>query len=52
MQVLIWFGHPSIFVDACEILVMVDDVAMPSNPPTALIEQEELEEMSLDVNVF
>jgi hypothetical protein len=51
MQVLIWFGYPSIFVDACEILVMADDVATPSNPPVAPVEQEELEEMLLDVNV-
>jgi hypothetical protein len=27
MQVLIWFGHPSVCVDAREILVMADDVA-------------------------
>jgi hypothetical protein len=41
----------SVFVDAGEILVMADDVAMPSNPPVAPVEQEELEEMPLDVNV-
>jgi hypothetical protein len=51
MQVLIWFGYPSIFVDASEILVMADDVAMPSNPAVAPVEHEELEEVSLDVNV-
>jgi hypothetical protein len=51
MQVLIWFGYPSIFVDAGEILVMADDVVTPSNPPVAPIEQEELEEVPLDVNV-
>jgi hypothetical protein len=51
MQVLIWFSHPSIFVDACEILVMADDVATPSNPPAAPVEQEEFEEVPLDVNV-
>ncbi len=28
---------------------MADDVAMPSNPPVALLEQEELEEAPLDV---
>ncbi len=31
---------------------MADDVVMPSNPPVAPIEQEELEEASFDVNVF
>jgi hypothetical protein len=51
MQVLIWFGHPSVFADAGEILVMADDVTMPSNPLAALVEQEELEEVSFDVNV-
>jgi hypothetical protein len=51
MQVLIWFGYPSVFVDANEILVMVDDVATPSNPPIALVKQEELEKMSFDVNI-
>jgi hypothetical protein len=51
MQVLIWFGHPSIFVDVGEILVMADDVVTPSNLPVALVEQEELEEISLDMNV-
>jgi hypothetical protein len=30
---------------------MVNDVATPSNLPVALVEQEELEEVSLDVNV-
>jgi hypothetical protein len=52
MQVLIWFGHPSIFVDAGEILVMADDVAAPSNPLAALVKQEELEKMLLNMNVF
>jgi hypothetical protein len=52
MQVLIWFGHPSIFVDAGEILVMADDVVTPSNPPAAPVEQEKLEKVPLDVNVF
>jgi hypothetical protein len=51
MQVLIWFDYPSIFVDAGEILVMAYDVTTPSNPPIAPVEQEELKEMSLDVNV-
>jgi hypothetical protein len=31
---------------------MADDVATPSNPPVALVEQEELEEPSLDMIVF
>jgi hypothetical protein len=30
---------------------MADDVATPSNPPIAPVEQEELEEASLDVIV-
>jgi hypothetical protein len=51
MQVPIWFGYLSVFVDAGEILVMADDVGMPPNPPIALVEEEELEEASLDVNV-
>jgi hypothetical protein len=51
MQVPIWFGYLSIFVDAGEILVMADDVVTPSNPPVAPVEQEELEKMSLDMNV-
>ncbi len=46
-----WFGYLSIFVDACEILVMADDVATPSNSPVAPVEQEELKEVPLDVNV-
>jgi hypothetical protein len=51
MQVLIWFGYLLVFIDAGEILVMADDVAMPLNLPVALVEQEELEEVLLDVNV-
>jgi hypothetical protein len=30
---------------------MADDVVMPSNPLVTLVEKEELEEPSLDVNV-
>jgi len=30
---------------------MADDVTMPSNPSVSLIEKEEFEEMSLDVNI-
>jgi hypothetical protein len=40
-----------VFVDVGENLVMVNDVATPSNPLVALVEQEELEEVLLDVNV-
>ncbi len=52
MQVPIWFGYLSAFVDAGEILVMADDVATLSNPPVAPVEHEELKEALLDVNVF
>jgi len=38
MQVPNCFGYPSIFIDEGENLVMVNDVAMPSNPPVALVE--------------
>jgi len=40
-----------VFIDACENLVMTDDVATPSNPLVSLIEKEELQETPLDVNV-
>ncbi len=30
---------------------MADDVATPSNPLIALVEEEELEEISLEVNI-
>jgi len=40
-----------VFVDVSEDSIMVDDVVMPSNPPIAPIEKEELKETSLDVNV-
>jgi len=40
------------FVNVGENLVMANDVTMPSNPPVSLVEKEELEEISLDVNVF
>ncbi len=51
MQVPNYFGYLSIFVDLNENLVMTNDVVMPSNPPVAPIEQEELKEASIDVNV-
>jgi hypothetical protein len=46
-----WFGYLSNFVDACENLVMSDDVATPSDPPVAPIEKEELEKVLFDMNV-
>jgi hypothetical protein len=51
MQMPIWFGYLSIFVDVGEILIMADDVATPSNLPVAPVEQEEFEAASFDVNV-
>jgi hypothetical protein len=51
MQVLNYFGYPSIFVDAGENLIMADDVATTSNLPIAPIEKEKLEEAPLDANV-
>jgi hypothetical protein len=41
----------SIFVDVGEDLLMVDDVATPSNPLVVPVKEEELEKTSLDVNV-
>jgi hypothetical protein len=49
--VLNWFDYLSNFVDVGENLVMVDDVATPSNSPVTPVEKEELEEAPLDVNV-
>jgi hypothetical protein len=40
-----------VFVNADENLVMADDVATPLNLPDSLVEKEELEEASFDVNV-
>jgi hypothetical protein len=51
MQVPNCFGYPSVFVDACENLIMANDVATPSNLPIALVEHEEFEEALLDVNI-
>jgi hypothetical protein len=51
MQMPNWFGYPSVFVDASEILVMANDVTTPSNPLVALVEQEKFEEASFDMNV-
>jgi hypothetical protein len=45
------FLLPSIFVNAGDNLVMADDVIMPLNPIVAPVEQEKLEEASLDMNV-
>ncbi len=52
MQIPHCFCYPLNFVDVGENLVMADDVAMPSNPPVSLVENEKLEETPLDVNVF
>jgi len=41
-----------VFVDASENSIMVDDVAMPSNPLVVPIEKEEFEETLFDMNVF
>jgi hypothetical protein len=41
-----------VFVDAGENLVMANDIATPSNPLIAVVEQEEVEEVPFDVNVF
>jgi hypothetical protein len=40
-----------VFVDAGENLVMVDDVATPSNPLVSLVEKEKFEEAPFDANV-
>ncbi len=40
-----------VFVDAGENFVMADDVITPSNPLISLVEKEEFEEASLDMNV-
>ncbi len=40
-----------VFVDVSEDSIMANDSTMPSNPPVALVEEEKLEEASLDVNV-
>jgi len=39
------------FADACENLVMANDVVTPSDSPVAPVEKEELEETSINVNV-
>jgi hypothetical protein len=41
-----------VFIDACEDLVIANDVVTSSNPPVALVEEKELEETLFDVNVF
>jgi hypothetical protein len=40
-----------VFVDACEDLIMVDDVVMPLNLLIAPLKEDELKETSLHVNV-
>jgi hypothetical protein len=42
----------SVFVDAGDNLVIADDVVMPSNPPIATVEKEELEEATFDRTPF
>jgi hypothetical protein len=43
---------PLVFINACEDLIMADDVVTPSNPPIAPIKEvEKLKETPLDVNV-
>jgi hypothetical protein len=42
---------PLVFVNVSEDLIMVDDVATPSNLTIVPVEEEELEEVSLDMNV-
>jgi hypothetical protein len=46
------FLLPSIFVDACDNLVMADDVVTPSNPPVATVDKEKLKEATLDGTPF
>jgi len=41
-----------VYVDVGEDLVMVDDVVTPLNPLITPIEEEKLEELMFDVNVF
>jgi len=45
------YANLLVFVDIGENLVMANDVATPLNPPVSLIEKEELEKTSLNVNV-
>ncbi len=45
------FVLPSWFLLMQVQLVMVDDDGMPSNPPIAPVQQEELKEAPLDLNV-
>jgi hypothetical protein len=42
------FFLPFVFVDACDNLVMADNVVTPSNPPVATVDKEKLEEVTLD----
>jgi hypothetical protein len=51
MQVPNCSGYPFGFVNASEELDLANDVVTPSNLPVALVEEEKLEETSLDVNV-
>jgi hypothetical protein len=40
-----------VFVDVGENSIMIDDVAMPSNPPIMQVEKEEFEKTSFHMNV-
>ncbi len=40
------------FVDACENLIIADDVVMPLNPPVAPVEKEKLEDAPFDKSPF
>jgi hypothetical protein len=51
MQVPNCFHYLLVFIDAGENFVMVNDVAMPLNPPVALVKKKELKEVPFDVNV-
>ncbi len=46
------FLLPSVFVNAGDNLVMVDDVATPSHPPVAIVDKEKLEEATLNGTLF
>jgi len=40
-----------VFVNVNENLIMANDVVTPSNPPVLVIEKEEVEEASVNINV-
>jgi hypothetical protein len=51
MQIPNCLDYLLVFIDACENLVMANDVVMPSNPPVTFVEEEELEKILFDLNV-